>query len=288
LPDVLQRMADAELAPAVAETLTQFGEDVVDTLHEYVGDDRVPVAAKLEIPSALAGIGTQAAEIVLMDNLLVPDTALRQRIIAALNKIHQQHPELQLDRDMIETVLLAEITGHLRSYQILGILGVSLESDDTVVRTLRESMTHEVERIFRLLRLMFPHVDFHSAHFGLQSSSRTVHDNALEFLDNILKPQFRNLLVPLLDKDVSIQERVALANKNVGLKVESREEAVAALVGSEDPWLKSCGAYAVGMLGLRTLEGELDKCLTHPDVLLQETARQAKRRLASPPNPSPT
>lgn len=286
LPDVLQRMADTELAPAVAETLTQFGEDVVDTLHDYVGDSRVPVAAKLEIPSALAGIGTQAAEIVLMDNLLVPDTALRQRIIAALNKIHQQHPELQLDRDMIETVLLAEITGHLRSYQILGILGVSLESDDTVVRNLRESMNQEVERIFRLLRLMFPHVDFHSAHFGLQSSSRTVHDNALEFLDNILKPQFRSLLVPLLDKDVSIQERVALANKNVGLKVESREEAVAALVGSEDPWLKSCGAYAVGMLGLKSLEGELDKCLKHPDVLLQETARQAKRRLASPPNPS--
>jgi hypothetical protein len=215
------------------------------------------------------------------------DTTLRQSMIAALNKVHQRHPELQLDRELIETVLLAEITGHLRSYQILGILGSSLESDDTVVRTLRESMNNEVERIFRLLRLMFPHVDFHSAHFGLQSTSRTVHDNALEFLDNILKPQFRNLLVPLLDKDVSIQERVSLANKNVGLKVESREEAVAALVCSEDPWLKSCGAYAVGMLGLKSLEGELDKCLTHPDVLLQETARQAKRRLASPPDPSP-
>jgi AAA family ATP:ADP antiporter len=287
LPAVLERMGNTELAHAGAEALTQFGEDVVETLSEFVRDPHVPVAAKLEIPSALAGIGTQAAEIVLMDNLLVPDTALRQRIIAALNNTHQQHPELQLDRDMIETVLLAEITGHLRSYQILGILGVSLESDDTVVRALRESMNQEVERIFRLLRLMFPHVDFHSAHFGLQSSSRTVHDNALEFLDNILKPQFRNLLVPLLDKDVSIQERVALANKNLGLKVESREEAVAALVGSEDPWLKSCGAYAVGMLGLRSLEPELDKCLTHPDALLQETARQAKKRLASPPDSSP-
>ncbi len=286
LPAVLERMGNPELAHAGAEALTQFGEDVVDTLHDYVGDDRVPMGAKLEIPGALAGIGTQAAEIVLMDNLLVTDTALRQRIIAALNTLHQQHPELHLDREMIETVLLAEITGHLRSYQILGILGVSLESDETVVRALRESMNQEVERIFRLLRLMFPHVDFHSAHFGLQSDSRTVHDNALEFLDNILKPQFRSLLVPLLDKDVSIRERVALANKTVGLKVESREEAVAALVGSEDPWLKACGVYAVGMLGLKSLEPELDKCLTHPDVLLQETARQAKRRLAAPPDSS--
>jgi len=287
LPDVLERMADAELAPTVAETLALFGEGVVDRLREYLDDPRVPAAAKREIPGALAEIGTQDAESVLMENLLESDTTLRQGTIAALNKIHQQHPELTLDRDMIETVLLAEITGHLRSYQILGILGSSLESDDTVVRTLRESMNHEVERIFRLLRLMFPHYDFHSAHFGLQSTSRTVHDNALEFLDNILKPQFRSLLVPLLDKDVSIQERVELANKNVGLKVESREEAVTALVGSEDPWLRSCGVYAVGMLGLKSLEPELDKCLTHPDALLQETARQAKRRLAAPPDPSP-
>ena len=71
-----------------------------------------------------------------------------------------------------------------------------------------------------------------------------------------------------------------------GLKVENREEAVAALVGSEDPWLKSCGAYAIGMLGMTSLEPELDKCLTHPDPLLRETARQAKLRLASRPNPS--
>jgi hypothetical protein len=182
---------------------------------------------------------------------------------------------------MIEIVLLAEITGHLRSYQILGILGVSLESDDTVVRALRDSMNQEVERIFRLLRLMFPQYDFHSAYFGLQSANRTVHDNALEFLDNILKPQFRTLLVPLLDNYVSNQERVALANKTVGLKVENREEAVAALVGSEDPWLKSCGVYAVGMLGIMSLEPELDKCLTHPDALLREAARQAKLRLAA-------
>ncbi|HEV8385431.1 MAG TPA: Npt1/Npt2 family nucleotide transporter [Candidatus Acidoferrales bacterium] len=281
LPAVLERMSSPEFAQAGAETLTQFGEEVVETLAEFVRDARVRVSAKLEIPVALAGIGTQAAATVLMDILLETDTALRQRIIAALNSIHQRHPELQLDRDMIEIVLLAEITGHLRSYQILGILGVSLKSDDTVVRALRESMNQEVERVFRLLRLMFPQYDFHSAYFGLQSANRTVHDNALEFLDNILKPQFRTLLVPLLDNYVSNQERVALANKTVGLKVENREEAVAALVGSEDPWLKSCGVYAVGMLGIMSLEPELDKCLTHPDALLREAARQAKLRLAA-------
>ncbi len=53
-----------------------------------------------------------------------------------------------------------------------------------------------------------------------------------------------------------------------------------ALLLSDEPWLKSCGAYAVGSLGLRELEAELDLCLDHPDPLLRETARQAKVRLA--------
>jgi hypothetical protein len=65
----------------------------------------------------------------------------------------------------------------------------------------------------------------------------------------------------------------------VRAKVENGEQAVSELVASDDPWLKSCGAYAIGSLGLLTLEGELNRCLEHPDPLLRETARTAKIRL---------
>jgi len=282
LPSILERMGDPKLAPVITEALGRFGGGVVGTLRDHLSDERVAVAAKRHVPDVLAEIGTQAAASALVESLLETDTTLRFRIISALNRIYQQHPELQLDRDMVETVLLGEIMGHSRSYQILGILGVSLESDETIVRALREAMNQETERIFRLLRLMFPQYDFHSAYVGLQSANRPVHDNALEFLDNILKPQFRNLLVPLLDKDVTIEERVRLANRTVGLPVENREEAVTTLICSDDPWLKSCGAYAVGSFRIKSLEPELDRCLAHPDPLLRETARQAKLRLVEP------
>ena len=281
IPRVLERLPEPGLAPVVVEALAQFGDLIVGTLRDHLGDPAVPIAVRREIPGVLAAIGTQAAERALVENLLESDTTLRFRIISALNKLHQRHPELELDRQMIETVLAAEIMGHYRSYQILGTLGGNLQSDDPVVRALRESVNQEVERIFRLLGLLFPQYDFHSAYVGLQSSSTVVHDNALEFLDNVLKPQLRSMLVPLLDGEVSMAERVRLAARLVGTKVETREEAVTALVRSEDPWLKSCGAYAIGTLGLKSLERELDHCLNHPDPLLHEAARQAKLRLAS-------
>jgi hypothetical protein len=185
----------------------------------------------------------------------------------------------------LETILAAEIMGHYRSYQIAESLRVPGDSDDAVLRAMSEAMRQELERIFRLLGLLYPHLDLHSVHFGLQSNNVTVYDNALEFLENVLNSQLRGVLVPLLDGKVSPQERAAIAERLVHAKVENREQAVAELVASDDPWLKSCGAYAIGTLGMISLQSELDKCLEHPDPLLRETARAAKLRLQAAAKP---
>ena len=63
----------------------------------------------------------------------------------------------------------------------------------------------------------------------------TVRDNALEFLDNVLKAQLRQKLVPLLDSKVSLAERVTIANRLVPAKIECSEQAIAVLVASNDP-----------------------------------------------------
>ena len=58
-----------------------------------------------------------------------------------------------------------------------------------MTRALSESMHQELERILRLLSLLYPHLDEHRAYLGLQAKSVTVYDNALEFLDSVLKSQ---------------------------------------------------------------------------------------------------
>jgi AAA family ATP:ADP antiporter len=227
----------------------------------------------------LAGIASPAAAQMLIDNLLEIDATLRFLIISALNKVHQANPDIELDVQLLETVLAAEIMGHYRSYQILESLSMPGNGEDPVTRALGESIQQERERIFRLMALLYPSLDLHSAYFGLHSNNATVHDNALEFLENVLKSQLRSMLLPLLDGKVSTQEKARIAERYVRAKVENREQAVAELVASDDPWLKSCGAYAIGTLGLRSLEPHLNRCLEHPDPLLRETARTAKQRL---------
>jgi len=212
-----------------------------------------------------------------MENLLQSDTQLRFHVISALNKLYRQHPEIERDVQLLETVLLAEILGHYRSYQILHMLGSG--EDRHLAGALKEAMDQELERIFRLLGLLYPHVDAYSAYLGLQSKSASVHDNALEFLDNVLKAQLRDLLVPLLDGRTTVAERASKANRLIRVEMDKPEQAILALMSSEDPWLRSCGAYAIGSLGIKSLEDQLNLCLDHPDALLRETARAAKLRL---------
>jgi ATP:ADP antiporter, AAA family len=185
-----------------------------------------------------------------------------------------------LDRRLVETVLGAEIMGHLRSYQILGTLGREMSDPTPVTEAIREAMDGELERIFRLMKLLFPHQDLHSAYVGVQSRNPVVHDNALEFLENILGPQLRSLLLPLLDSEVPVTDRTDLANRVLGTRVASGAEAVQSLLSSEDPWLRSCAAYAIGALNLEGFDGQLEQLSTDPDPLLRETARQAQARLA--------
>jgi AAA family ATP:ADP antiporter len=278
-PQLLKQFRDPALYENVTQALVAFGDSIVGLLRDRLGDPGAPAEERREITAVLTGIGTPAAAQALLENVMEGDATLRFMVISALNRLHRDHPEIPLDFQMLETVLAAEILGHYRTYQILEAVSGPGSTEDVVGGALQSSLEQELERIFRLLGLLYPQVDLHAVYLGLQSKDRTVYDNALEFLENVLKSALRATLVPLLDGRVTPKERALLANKLVRTKLESREQAVNELVSSDDPWLKSCGAYAIGSFRIKSLAGELDSCLSHADPLLRETARAAKLRL---------
>ena len=108
-----------------------------------------------------------------------------------------------------------------------------------------------------------------------------MHDNALEFIDNTLKPAIRRVLVPLLDAEVGLPEKVAFTNRILRSKLDSKDDALLLLMQSQDPWLKSCAAHLIGILGLKQFQGDVDEWASDPDPLLREKAQRAQQRLAA-------
>ncbi|HET9942192.1 MAG TPA: hypothetical protein VFR05_02560, partial [Terriglobia bacterium] len=272
-PLIIDRLEDPLLSEDAQDALAAFENSILDMLCGYLDEPGLRIEIRRLIPEVLLRIGTSQAARALADNILQADSVLRFRIISALNKLQELHKHPPLDRGLVETVMVAEIMGHYRSYQILGALRQHVDE------LLRRSMEREVERIFRLMKLLFPSIDFQNAYRGVQSRDQAAHGNALEFLENTLNPALRTLLLPLIDSEVSVTERIRFANTFLNTSVNSHEAAIAALIHSEDPWLKSCGAYAVAKLGLKTFDSDLERLAHDPDPLLQRQLAEARSML---------
>ena len=94
-----------------------------------------------------------------------------------------------------------------------------------------------------------------------------------------VSPALRTLLLPLIDSEVRVKERIRLADIFLNTTVESNESAIAALIHSEDPWLKSCVVYAIGKLGLKSFELELERLTNDRDPMLQKRIAEARAML---------
>jgi hypothetical protein len=92
----------------------------------------------------------------------------------------------------------------------------------SIVEGIVEGLQQEAERIFRLLKMMYPDHDLHSAYVGLQSTDPIVRDNAVEFLEAILAPHLRSQIIPLFDRNVSIADRAQLGSRLIDAPVITR------------------------------------------------------------------
>ena len=280
IPRVIKRLAQPTVADVAVAVFAGMGDAVAGTLRDHLVDPDTPVEVRREIPVVLQAIATPAAQFVLLESVLDSDSIVRHRIITALNKLGQIYPDRRVDRRVIETVLGAEVMGHYRSYQVLGTLGARLDAaEDPVVQRLKDSMRQEAERVFRLLNILYPGNDMHSAYVGLMTGDPVVHDNAIEFLETVLSPQLRELVVPLFDRGVSPAQRGHLANRLLGTSLGDRDEAISVLMLSQDPWLQSCAAYTIGEFRLTQFADQIEKWCTHHDPLLRATAEDARRKL---------
>jgi hypothetical protein len=210
-PLLVESLGDPELVQAATEGLLTFGESIAGTLRDYLGDNSVPIETRREIPPILQRLGTPLAVRILANNVIEGDNILRHRIISSLNKLLDVHKDAAMDPTSIETVLIAEIMGYYRSCQLLA------SATDDAARELQHSMKEDLERIFRLIKALNPEHALQNAYQDLQSGDPVAHANALEYLDNTLKPQIRSLLVPLIDSDVPNAERAKLADRLLGM-----------------------------------------------------------------------
>jgi HEAT repeat protein len=288
LPWVIEKLGEPRLRGTARAALVQYGPRAVHTLRDYLNDATVPLPIRKQIPKVLARIPSSDSATALAESLIQSDPGVRFDVLKALNKLRSRDPGLVPPRSDVEDMLNAELMGYYRSFQILAAIdpagtaipGLRSRGGESVLtRALRERMAYELERIFRLLALLYPPRDVHNAFLGLTMGTSQRQANAQEVLEHLLQPDLYRRLVKGLDSEIPLREKVDFARRLCGSNVKSRNEALRILLHSEDGWVSACALYAIGEERLTELNDEVSHVPHAADPVLDETWQWATARL---------
>jgi AAA family ATP:ADP antiporter len=281
LPHLVPQLADSRLRHEVRAALTEYGERIVGTLADYLHDPEEPLRVRANIPKVLSQMNSQEAVNVLVRSLPRLDPFLGHRAIKALNKMRVQFPRLSFTRDAIDLAILDE----LRDYYEFGIMLGSNEmrgEDRAVLRLLRqalqERMDQKLERVFRLLGLRYPPADIYSAYNGLRSARSHLRASAIEFLDNLLLPNMKQLLFPILEESAA-DTLLAHGSQHFGLERKSRAAYLEQCIAGRDIWLGTISIYAAGDLGLTELVSIVRSASSSENPMIRHTAERSLQLL---------
>ena len=199
---LLAALARPELTGDAADRLSRYGNGLVPRLAQCLHDEQVPVEIRRELPQVLVRIGTPVALEVLIQGLMQSDVTLRQRVIASLNKLHDIHPDVHLDG---HTRRAGARRGNRRALSVVsGARPVARtpQRRRSGLEGCDRSIDQELERMFRLMTLLVPGPGVHDAYVGVRSGEPDGPRERARYLDNVLKPDLRRLLLPLIDSHV--------------------------------------------------------------------------------------
>ena len=277
------------------EALSEFGDDIIDILDEYLINPKVSRRIRLGIPKVLALIGTQNSVNLLFNYLDQSDLTLRFEIIRALNRIRKIFPFIRFDEQSIQRRIIKETEKYFKTLSILYTLNnhsINSEGErqrnlkgmnnkragNLLITALEERLDYNLDRIFRLLGLKYCPDDMYNAYKAVTSQSSDLRAKAVEFLDNILDPHSKRMIIPIIER-YSSKVQVSLLTGLTEMKHNSQNEALIAILEEDDNWLKVCALYFMAESGITEPSWMIKKLATDPDPITRETAEYSLRRL---------
>ncbi len=271
--------------------LAAYGETIIDQLENCLKESDKDPRIRQEVPKVLALIGTQTSVNTLFKYLDLNDLRIRYEIIRALNRLRINFPILRFDASRVKKRILLETDRYLNTLTLLRlqdrIIGTYENRDmgDKNVkqaryllnRALEERLEDNLERIFRLLALVYPAKDIHIAYQAIISSQSHVGANAIEFLDNILDPDLKKHIIPIVDRSPTLEKIDEKINRNLHQSFEL--EAFKRILQSDDNWLKACVLYLMAESLTSEPEWIIKELTSDPDPIVQETARFAVNKI---------
>jgi hypothetical protein len=213
VPLLIGHLIHPAIREAAAKALRSYGESIVGTLKDYLCDPQVDIRIRQAIPDLLAKTGSQRAADILTMELAKETSELEEELIEALHRLMSNSPGIRFSS---ETVHLKIVSLIKKCYLlVLQIHDVRVDHKKEVLRRdLENSLNRTMKQIFELLGLVYPQEDIVRAFQNILVGTKKALDYSVELLDNILKRELKELLIPLIE-DTTLEEKARISRKMI-------------------------------------------------------------------------
>lgn len=266
VPPLLALMRNRMLKEAARSVLVGYGPDVLDTLAYVMRDPDEDIWVRRHIPSTLALIPVQRSVELLVEALGSPDGFMRFKAVRALGRLRREHPELTVPAPPVEEQIQRESNRYFSNLSLHWNLTHAdpAAANTLLARALQEKIARTVDRIYRLLALIYPPRDIAAARWTLEHGDSRRRASALEYLDNLLTGGVRKKVLPVVE-EAPLEEKVRKGNVLLKSRVRDAEESLAQLIHDDDQVISATAIQFVESRGLWSLADDLEYVLEHRD-----------------------
>ncbi len=254
------------------------GESVIDAgrLKAIIQDQQRPIPLRRQAIQVLARPKNQDALDYLCGMLIVEEEAvLRDEVLRQVVAVRLSRRGLQVPGGLVRRQVEREVQEYGRIRHVAGIYRQHhrgpVAPDDPVLGLLRALLEESVERIFRLLMLLYRPEDIQLIYEQMRAEEVHLRADAIELLDNLVDAGLRGAIVPILDEDsfLAITDDATDALRDPAVAYRILREAI----WGPHCWLSVTTLCAIGRLGLTSMRQELEQAARHTAPLVASAAR---------------
>jgi HEAT repeat protein len=289
-PSLLKGLYYKSTREAAMKALVRLDNDAIPMLVQLGEDVYKPELVRLHAWKAIGEIGSIAAVDALIDHLMTAWGITRRNILKILLEMPGDVGiESTLDRvgrSGIERMIDQEIMFIGQTYAALQDLSpdrVRGEAADLLCRALRDMQTDAQERLFMLMKFLYPLSTIKAAAFTLNSHSRSNVAHGLEILDNTLDIPNKRALLSILDRN-SEQEKLESLSELVRYQPMTPSDRLRHLVDLRhflSDWSLACCFHLARQVRWSLTADQTVACLHHPKGFVRE-AVLSYLKMASP------
>jgi AAA family ATP:ADP antiporter len=256
--ELIAQLGAHETPPEISsETLMDALE-----LKAIIANPRELIASRCHAIRLLVALKDQAAVDCLLEVVAIEEDAiLRQELVLGLLRLRLSGAYLDFPAKAVRRQIAHEVANYQRIAHVASLCRRhhrgTLSSDGAIMKLLSALLEESTDQIFRLLMLLYRPDDIHLVYEQLRETDAYVRADAIELLDNLVDPEMRSIIFPILDEDRFLDrpadEWTNMSEPTIDYRI--LQEAI----WDHNQWLSVATLCAIGQMRLSAVRQELER-----------------------------